>query len=175
MRRYLTINGSRWDLVNENRPFVGKTPMPPGHALYPAGPHARADRAYVASHPAKKAEIYNPLHARAAPGRRSRRPRYHDEFKPFVTGAAAALREAAALSSDPTFAGFLRLRADALFTDDYYASDLAWVDLKDPKFDVIFAPYETYLDDLLGVKTSYGAAVLIRNEAESRNLAKYQQ
>ena len=43
------------------------------------------------------------------------------------------------------------------FTDDYYTSDLAWLDLKDPKFDVIFAPYETYLDDLLGVKTSYGA------------------
>ena len=70
---------------------------------------------------------------------------------------------------------FSALRADALLTDDYYESDLAWVDLKNPKFDVIFAPYETYLDDLLGVKTSYGAAVLIRNEAESRKLAMYQQ
>ena len=85
---------------------------------------------------------------------------------------AKALRDAAALSDDAAFANFLRLRADALLSDDYYKSDLAWLDLKDPKFDVIFAPYETYLDDLLGVKTSYGAAVLIRNEEESRKLAR---
>src|SRR5260221_2538826 len=88
---------------------------------------------------------------------------------------AQALRDAAALSADPAFANFLRLRADALSTDDYYKSDLAWMDLKDPKFDVIFAPYETYLNDMLGVKTSYGASVLIRNEEESRKLAVYQK
>ena len=58
---------------------------------------------------------------------------------------------------------------------DYYKSDLAWLELKNPKFDVIFAPYETYLDDLLGVKTSFGASVLIRNEEESRRLAVYQK
>ena len=97
-----------------------------------------------------------------------------------VQGVAGAhgrrrCREAAALSDDPAFANFLRLRADALLTDDYYQSDLAWLDLQNPKFDVIFAPYETYLDDLLGVKTSYGAAVLIRNEAESRKLAVYEK
>jgi hypothetical protein len=62
-----------------------------------------------------------------------------------------------------------------LLTDDYFASDLAWLDLQNPKFDIIYAPYETYLDGLLGVKTSYGAAVLIRNEPESQNLEKYQQ
>src|SRR5215813_134114 len=88
---------------------------------------------------------------------------------------AKALREAADLSDDKAFANYLRLRADALLTDDYYKSDLAWIDLKDPKFDIIFAPYETYLDGLLGVKTSWGAAVLIRDEQESRNLAMYQK
>jgi hypothetical protein len=88
---------------------------------------------------------------------------------------AKALREAAALSDDRAFANFLNLRAAALLSDDYYASDLAWLDLKDPKFDVIFAPYETYLDDLLGVKTSYGASLLVRNEPESRKLAIYQK
>jgi hypothetical protein len=67
------------------------------------------------------------------------------------------------------------MRAKALLTDDYYESDLAWVDLVDPKFDVIIAPYETYLDDVLGVKTSYGAAVLIRNEEESGKLTVFQK
>jgi hypothetical protein len=88
---------------------------------------------------------------------------------------AKALRDAATISSSQTFANFLRLRADALLKDDYYASDLAWLDLKDPKFDIIFAPYETYLDDLLGVKTSYGASILIRNEPESRKLELYER
>jgi hypothetical protein len=97
------------------------------------------------------------------------------EFKQWLEPAARALREAAALSSDAAFANFLRLRADALVTDDYYKSDLAWVDLEDPKFDIIMAPYETYLDDLLGVKTSYGVAVMIRNEAESAKLATYKK
>ena len=179
LRHYLLINGSRWDLVEENRPFVGASPMPPGHALYPADLTRAALEAYVAAHPEKKAELYNPytiVHGQGAgetlvlTGRA-----YHDEFKPFVEGAAGALRKAASLSDDPAFAKFLQLRADALFTDDYYASDIAWIDLQNPKLDVIFAPYETYLDNLLGVKTSYGAAVLIRNEAESQNLAKYQK
>src|SRR5207249_8135293 len=100
---------------------------------------------------------------------------YHEVFRPFLEPVTKALREAAALSDDKAFAEFLRQRADALLVDDYYKSDLLWVDLKDPKFDVIFAPYETYLDDVLGVKTSYGASVLVRNETESRKLAVYQQ
>jgi hypothetical protein len=175
VRRYLIINGSRFDLVDENKPFVGSTPMPPGHALYPADLTRAQIEAYVAAHPAKKADLY---HGQTVVHRQGidliGRP-YHDEFRAFVTPAADALRRAAALSGDPSFAAFLRLRADALLSDDYYKSDLAWLDLKDPKFDVIFAPYETYLDGLLGVKTSYGGAVLIRNEPESRKLAVYQQ
>jgi hypothetical protein len=175
VRRYLTINGSRWDLVNENHPFFGMSPMPPGHALYSPDLTRAQIEAYVGSHPDKKAEIYNPYTIVRRVGADLAGRWYHDEFKPLVTGAATALRKAASLSPDPKFAGFLRMRAEALFTDDYYASDIAWLDLQNPKFDVIFAPYETYLDDLLGVKTSYGASILVRNEVESRNLAKYQQ
>jgi hypothetical protein len=67
------------------------------------------------------------------------------------------------------------MRADALQSDNYFESDIAWVSLVNPKFDIIFAPYETYLDDLLGVKTSYGAAVLVRNEAESSKLDVFQK
>src|SRR5262249_18746479 len=89
--------------------------------------------------------------------------------------AASALREAAKLSDEPAFARFLELRADALLSDDYFPSDLAWVELKNPKFDIIFAPYETYMDSLLGVKGSYGAAVMIRNERESKKLELFQK
>jgi len=174
-RHYLFINGSRWDLVNENEPFVGKQPMPPGHALYPADLTRTQVDAYVAAHPDRKALIFEPYTIVRRSGAELTGVKYHDEFAAFITPAAAALRKAADLADDQAFARFLRLRADALFTDDYYASDVAWLDLQNPKFDIIYAPYETYLDDLLGVKTSYGAAILIRNDVESQKLALYQK
>jgi hypothetical protein len=80
------------------------------------------------------------------------------------------LNEAAALSDDAAFAKFLKLRAKALLDDDYLPSDLAWLDLANPKFDLIYAPYETYLDNFIGVKASFDAAVLVRNDVESDKL-----
>ncbi len=175
LKRLLMIMGSRWDLLDENRPFVGDEPMPPGHELYPKGVTRAQIEQYVAQHPSDKAAVYDPYTVVKWQSERLAGAPYHVEYKAFLEEMAKDLREAAALANDPAFANFLRLRADALLSDNYYPSDLAWLDLKDPKFDVIFAPYETYLDDLLGVKTSYGASVLIRNEAESRKLAVYQR
>jgi hypothetical protein len=177
-RRYLWLNGSHYDLLNHNEPFIGSEPMPPGRSLLPKGVSRDEIEAYVAAHPAEKKAIYDehsvveatsrtPLKLKATP--------YHVKYHRWLEAAAGHLRNAAAASDDKAFANYLRMRAKALLTDDYYASDLAWVRLKDPKFDLIFAPYETYLDDLLGVKTSYGASVLVRNESESKKLAVFQK
>ena len=174
LRRLLMINGSRFDLIDENKSFLGTEVMPPGRGLYPKGLTRERIEQYVKEHPEKKAEIYSPYTVIQWRGDQLVGIPYHEAYKSFLQPAARALREAAAVSADLEFAEFLNLRADALLSDDYYKSDLAWLDLKEPKFDVIFAPYETYLDDLLGVKTSYGAAVLIRNEAESKKLAVFQ-
>jgi hypothetical protein len=175
LRRFLRINGSRFDLLDENKPFVGKESLPPGHGLYPRGLTREQIEQYVKEHPDKKAEIYSPTTVVRWHGDQLEGLPYHIAYRSFLEPAAKDLLEAADLSSDRSFANFLRLRADALLTDDYFKSDLAWVDLKDPKFDVIFAPYETYLDDLLGVKGSFGAAVLIRNREESQKLAMFQK
>jgi hypothetical protein len=175
LKRLLMIMGSRWDLLDENRPFTGDESMPPGHELYPKGLTRAQIEQYVAAHPAEKAAIYDPYTVVESRNGKLAGVPYHVEYKAFLEPMAKDLRDAATLSPDASFAHFLRLRADALLTDNYYPSDLAWLDLKDPKFDVIFAPYETYLDDLLGVKTSYGASILIRNEEESRKLAVYQR
>src|SRR6202158_640703 len=175
LRHYLWINGSRFDLIEENRPFVGITPMPPGRGFYPEGLTAKQIEQYVKDHPDKRDEIYSSTTVVRWHGDRLEGVPDHLAYRSFLEPAARDLREAASLSDDPAFANFLRLRADALLTDDYFKSDLAWLDLKDPKFDVIFAPYETYNDDLLGVKTSYGAAILIRDDQESRKVAVFQR
>jgi hypothetical protein len=175
LRRFLMINGSRFDLTNDNKPFVGQQPMPPGRGLYPEGITRDDLEKYVATHPEQKDELYSSYSVIRRNGDRLEAVPYHTAYRQFLIPAAKALRDAADLSEDKAFGDFLRLRADAFLSDDYYKSDLAWVDLQNPKFDVILAPYETYLDGVLGVKTSYGAAVMIRNEAESAKLETYQQ
>jgi len=175
LRRFLRINGSRFDLINNDAPFVGIAPWPPGRGFFPADlTHEEFDR-YVAAHPEQKTALYDPFTVVRRNGGALEAIPYHAAYKQWVDPAAKALRDAAELSGDPAFARFLRMRADALQSDQYFDSDIAWVSLVNPKFDVIFAPYETYLDDFLGVKTSYGAAVLIRNESESRKLDVFQK
>ncbi len=175
LRRYLWINASRFDLLDENKPFVGTEPMPPGGGYYPQGLTRAQIEQYVKDHPEKKAEIYNQTTIVRWQGDQLEGLPYHIAYRSFLEPAAKDLREAATLSDDPAFANFLRLRADALLSDDYFKSDLAWLGLKDPKFDVIFAPYEIYDDHLLGVKGSFGAAVLIRNSEESQKLNMYKK
>jgi Peptidase family M49 len=175
LRRYMWINASRFDLLDHNVPFAGTEPMPPGRGFYPANLTRDQVEQYVKAHPEQKSSIYGQFTIVRWQQANLEAVPYHVAFRAFLEPAAKALRTAAALSDDPAFAKFLRLRADALLSDDYLASDLAWLDLKNPKFDIIFAPYETYMDGLLGVKGSYGAAVMVRNERESKKLELFQK
>ena len=175
LRRYLWINASRFDLLEDNQPFVGTTPIPPGRGFYPQNLTREQIEQYVKAHPEKKNEIYNSFTLVRWHNDQLEGLPYHIAYRSFLEPAAKDLREAAKLSDDPAFANFLRLRADALLTDEYFESNLAWLDLKNPKFDVIFAPDETYDDGLLGVKATYGAAVMIRNAEESRKLEMFQK
>jgi len=183
LKRLVFINGARFDLIDENKPFVGGKPIAPGRNLYPEGLTRDQIEAYVKARPSdkdsEKDAIYSPYTvlrwAGGKPGGKLEAIPYHIEFKKYLEPAAKSLREAADLSDDQDFAKFLRMRADALLSDDYYPSDLQWLSLKNPKIDVIFAPYEVHLDDVLGVKTSFEAALLIRNEPESAKLELYQK
>ncbi|MFY9559464.1 MAG: Zn-dependent hydrolase [Terriglobales bacterium] len=175
LRTYLKLNASRFDLIDENKPFVGTDPMPLGRGFYPAGLTREQVEQYVKEHPEQKAAIYDQFTiVRWKDGKLEAVP-YHIFYRPFLEPAAKALRDAAQLSDDAAFAKFLELRSDALLSGDYFPSDLAWLDLKNPKFDIIFAPYETYMDSLLGVKGSYGAAVMVRNERESKKLELFEK
>ena len=175
LRRYLWINASRFDLLDDNKPFVGTTPMSPGRGFYPQNLTREQVEQYVKAHPEKKDEIYSSFTVVRWHGDQLEGLPYHIAYRSFLEPAAKDLREAASLSDDPAFANFLQLRADALLSDDYFKSNLAWLDLKNPKFDVVFAPDETYDDGLLGVKATYGAAVMVRAVEESRKLEMFQK
>ena len=174
VRRFLRINGSRYDLIREDAPFVGTARPPPGRNLFPADLGLPELERYVAAHPEQKAALYDPYTVVRREGTALEAVPYHVAYRAWLEPMARLLREAAGLSDDAAFARYLRLRADALQNDDFFQSALAWLDLDNPKIDLIFAPEETYLDHLLGVKASYGAAVLIRDDAESRKLDVFQ-
>jgi hypothetical protein len=176
LQRYLWINASRFDLIDNNKPFVGTGTLPPGRGFYPANLTRAQIEQFVQQHPDRKKAIYDQFTIVRWHGGDLETVPYHIAYRTFLEPAGRDLRAAANLSGYPSFANFLRLRADALLSDNYFASDLAWLKLKNPKVDVIFAPYETYMDDLLGVKGSYGAAVMVRDERNSKKLdvfAKY--
>src|ERR1700674_1157714 len=175
LRRYLWINASRFDLLEQNKPLVGTETIPPGRGFYPVGLTRDQVEQYVKEHPDQKAAIYDQFTIVRWQHETLEAVPYRIAFRAFLEPAAKALREAAQLSDDAALAKFLRLRADALLSDDYFQSDLAWLELKNPKVDIIFAPYETYTDGLLGVKGSYGAAVMVRNESESKKLELFQK
>jgi hypothetical protein len=180
LRELLKINGGRFDQIDDNKPFVGTDPAPPGRGFFLTHETQLSLEQMVKAHESEKPAIYSPYSIEQVCRKASDFfgpcfVPYHTAFREFVVPMAKDLYEAADLSDDPAFAKFLRLRAGGLLSDDYYPSDIAWMDLENPKFDVIFAPYEVYLDGLLGVKTSYGASIMIRDDAESQKLAVFQK
>ena len=99
---------------------------------------------------------------------------YSEEYREFLEPAAKLLREAAALATNQTLKNFLNKRADAFTSNDYYASDVAWMELDAP-LEVTIGPYETYEDEMFSYKAAFEAYVTLRDEAESQKLAKFSQ
>ena len=100
---------------------------------------------------------------------------YHEAYPEQVRKAADLLRQAATLAEDPGFQQYLTLRAEALLTDDYLASDLAWMDMKDNTLDIVIGPIETYEDALFGYKASHSGQVLVKDKEWSKKLSLYAQ
>ena len=99
--------------------------------------------------------------------------RYSVEYKKYLDPVVKLLNECADLSDNESFAKFLRLKAKALTTDNYFDADVAWIDMKGNKFDMVFGPFETYSDKIKGVKAKYEAYIEIVDQVESDKLEKY--
>jgi hypothetical protein len=170
-RRYIEINFGPWDRLRDNEPFIaGVGPKPAGANQYPKDMTKEEFEAAAASNPDLKG-LYT-LVRRADDGSLTAVP-YHVAFAEEHQAAAAKLREAAKLSSDPDFAKYLKLRADALENDEYQASDFAWMDMKNNPIDVVIGPIETYEDQLFGYKAGHEGYVLIKDQDWSARLARF--
>ena len=98
---------------------------------------------------------------------------YHDAYKDHIDKIANYLKAAADITIKPSVAKYLLSKAEALKTDNYYESSLAWLDMDDSKMDLVIGPNEAADDQLLGIKRSYEAFVLLKNEERTKELMQY--
>ncbi|MDO1446625.1 Zn-dependent hydrolase [Rhodocytophaga aerolata] len=166
---YVKINYGPWDRLENNEPFIaGVGPKPEGANFYPVD--MTKEEFEQASLADKKSE-YTFLRRDQA-GKLITIP-YHEQFKEQITKAADLLQQAAQLAEESGLKKYLTLRAEALLTDKYQPSDMAWMDMKNNTIDVVIGPIETYEDRLFGYKAAHEAYVLIKDQAWSKRLAKY--
>ena len=162
-----------WDEMDEDKPFIGTKPRPAGGGFYPEDLTQADYEAYVKANPAEAEKLNNLYTVVKRDGDRLVAVPYSVEYREWLEPAAKLLEQAAAKTSNPSLKKFLTLRAQAFRTDDYFESELAWMDLKDTPIEVVIGPYETYTDRLFGRKAAFEAYVGLRNPAESAALDVY--
>jgi hypothetical protein len=171
---HFLINKGPWSSLDQNEPFIpGAPPKPESANFYPAGA-TRADiEAWLKTLPeAQRAQATGFFTAiRRGPSGYMIVP-YSLEYQGELARAAELLREAAAATTQPTLKNFLMKRADAFLTNDYYDSDVAWMDL-DASIEPTIGPYEVYEDEWFNYKAAFEAFITIRNDAETQKLARF--
>jgi len=195
---YFDINFGPWDRLAEWQPFVGDRPRPAGAGFYPDDLTREAFEGWVAKHSGDRASFTSTTTvirrgsrsgqggqgSKGGQGGKSDQAAgggaeliavpYSREYAPWLRPAADHLRQAALMTGNASLKRFLASRAAAFASDDYYASDMDWMDLDSP-IEITIGPYETYEDTLLGYKAAFEAYVTVALPAESAALARYKE
>lgn len=169
LRTYVAINCGPWDRRFHHEPFVGGREHPAGANYYPTDLTA-AEKAELEADPGKYAGLTTMIR-RDADGTLQAIP-YAEFFAEPLTRAATHLRKAADLTANASLATFLRSRAEAFLSDDYYRSDMDWMDLDSP-VEITIGPYETYEDGLFGWKAAFEAFVTVTDPVAGAQLAAF--
>ena len=164
-----------WDTLEEGKPFFGSETQPAGAGFYPADLTKADFDAYLAANPTEKAALTSPYTVVRRQGDKLVAVPYSQAYKQWLEPAAKLLEQAAGITSNASLKRFLTLRAQAFRTDDYYESELAWMDLDGTPIEVVIGPYEVYTDGLYGAKTAFEAFVTVKDPEESAALDKYKR
>lgn len=162
-----------WDRLNGDTPFWGTRSPAPGGGYYPEDLTKTELETYLAMHPDQKQALLSPYTVVRRSGGKLIAIPYSKYYAEWLEPAAKLLDQAAAITSNASLKTFLTLRAKAFRTDDYFQSELAWMDVKDTPIEVTIGPYESYRDELYGQKTAFEAFVTLRNPVASAALDKY--
>ncbi len=169
------VNKGPWSRLDHNEPFVpGVPPKPASANFYPAGATKEEVEAWIKSLPEKEAAAARGFFTtlRRGPDGRFVIVPYGLEYQGELAEAARLLGEAAALTTQPTLKSFLEKRARAFVTNDYYESDVAWMDL-DASIEPTIGPYEVYEDEWFNQKAAFEAFVTLRDDSETAKLSRF--
>jgi hypothetical protein len=172
---YFLINKGPWSRLDHNEPFVlGAPPKPEGANFYPLDATKAEIEAWIKSLPAAEQERAKGFFTvvRRQADRKFILVPYNIEYEGELTRAAILLREAAASATEPTLKKFLTTRADAFLSNDYYPSDVAWMELKGA-IEPTIGPYEVYEDEWFNYKAGFEAFITVQDDAESAKLEKF--
>jgi hypothetical protein len=178
-RDYFWLNKGPWSIIDGNRSFMPAeyagiripAEKPAGANFYPEGASKAALESWMNGLPGAEKEqaqwFFTTI--RAGKDGKFKTVKYADEYRPELEKLSTLLKEAAAATDNASLKKFLSLRADAFLSNDYLASDFAWMDLDSP-VDVTIGPYETYNDELFGYKAAFEAYVNVRDAKETAKL-----
>ncbi|MGQ1888881.1 dipeptidyl-peptidase 3 family protein [Thermophagus sp. OGC60D27] len=169
LKRYIEINYGPWDRLNNNEPFIeGIGPKPAGARFYPED-MTKEEFQQLANH--SKLGLYTVIE-RNSEGALTVVP-YSKKWEKELTRASELLIKASELAEDEGFKRYLKERAKAFLSNDYYKSDLAWMEMKDNLIDFVVGPIETYEDGLMGAKAAFESYLLIKDTQWSSRLNHY--
>ena len=168
-KEFILINYGPWDRLNDNKPFVkGVGPKPAGSGFYPAN---MTKEELESSNVADKKGLYSMIR-RTESGKLFSVP-YSIYFKDDLFRASNLLKKAAELSESVQLRRYLFFRAEALLSDHYVPSDLAWMDMKNNGLDIIIGPIENYEDGLFNARAAFESYVLVKDKEWTKRLEKY--
>jgi hypothetical protein len=176
--RYFQIMKGRWDRTLEDEPFLGpfgaagKKPL--GAAFYPADMTKEEFEKWIAAHPNDKEKFQSLFTIIRREGKDLKAIPYSQAYREFLQPASEKLKEAAGITTNPTLRNYLNQRAEAFLSDDYYPSDLTWIDLNSP-VEVVIGPYEVYEDQLFNYKASFSTFITVVDKPETEKLKIYMQ
>jgi hypothetical protein len=171
VQKFACITYGPWDGLDGNKPFVeGVGEKPAGAQFYPQD---MTEEEWEAFDDPDKNSQYTMI-VRDENGN-LKCVWYHDYFAEQINKAASLLDDASELAGDEEFAEYLRLRAKALRTDDYFESDMQWMDVRNNNIDMVIGPIENYTDARYGIKASHEAFILIKDQEWTKQLARYAQ
>jgi hypothetical protein len=172
---YFNINCGPFDRLNNDRPFYGKAEKPIGANFYPEDITKEEFDNWIKNNPQDKAKFTSEFTViRRQDGKLVAIP-YSEFYKDKLSKASQLLKEAAEYCDNESLKKYLNSRADAFLSNDYYQSDMDWMDVKNSKIEVVIGPYEVYEDGLYNYKASFESFLTINDPAESKKLEKFGQ
>ncbi len=171
---YFRIMRGPWDRQKDHEPFAINRPHPKGAGFYPEDMTAEVFEGWLKAHPEDRKDFESLFTVIKREGETFKAVRYSEEYAKWLEPAAEGLEQAAKKTKNKSLKKFLELRAKGFRTDDYYASDKAWMDL-DSRVEITIGPYETYEDKLMNYKASFESFVTVSDPKASKALAKYKK